>query len=97
MSGYGDQVLFARRAAYEATGGFEAVPLFEDVRFFRRLHGMGRLKVLPLQVTSSARRFRESGVLRQMMTNVRLAHAHRWGAEPVALALLYEGKAGSAS
>jgi len=93
LAGYGDQVLFARRSAYEAAGGFEDVPLFEDVRFYRRLRAVGRVRIVPLSVTSSARRFRERGVLRQVATNLRVARAHQTGSPPHRLIARYEGNA----
>ena len=34
---YGDQAIFARRAAYEAAGGMPHLPLMEDVAFVRAL------------------------------------------------------------
>ena len=54
---YGDSAFFARRAAYERSGGFADLPLFEDVEFYRRLKKHGRFVHLKSVVTSSSRRF----------------------------------------
>jgi rSAM/selenodomain-associated transferase 2 len=54
---YGDSAFFARRAAYERSGGFADLPLFEDVEFYRRLKKHGRFVHLKSIVTSSSRRF----------------------------------------
>ncbi|HEX9929061.1 MAG TPA: TIGR04283 family arsenosugar biosynthesis glycosyltransferase [Pyrinomonadaceae bacterium] len=54
---YGDSAFFARRAAYEQSGGFADLPLFEDVEFYRRLKKYGRFVHLKSVVTSSSRRF----------------------------------------
>lgn len=87
---FGDQGIFVRRAAYKAAGGFEDIPLFEDVRFLHRLQGQGALSVLPHAVMSSARRFRERGVVRQYLTNGALLLAHRFGVNPRRLAAFYD-------
>ncbi len=86
---YGDAAFFARRDRYEASGGYEAVPLFEDVRFYRRLARTGRLAVLPLAVRTSSRRFLRRGPLRQLLANALLVAAHALGASPERLARRY--------
>lgn len=57
----GDQVIFARRAVFEAVGGFREVRLFEDYDLCRRLKATGRLVCLQPPVCSSARRFAAEG------------------------------------
>ncbi len=91
---FGDSVLFATREAYRRAGGFEPVPLFEDVRFYARLRRTGPVRVVPLAVTTSARRFLRDGPGRRLMANVGLFLAHRLGASPHRLALRYRGRAG---
>ncbi len=59
---YGDQAIFARRSVFEAIGGFPCEPLFEDLELSRRLREHGR--VVPLAVSTSARRLRRGGVAR---------------------------------
>jgi len=54
---YGDQALFARRAAFERVGGFPPLPIFEDVELARRLWAVGKLVRLPERVEVSARRY----------------------------------------
>jgi hypothetical protein len=66
---YGDQGLFARRSALEAVGGVPEVPLLEDLDLVRALARRGRLAQLPLPATTSARRYREHGVLRTWLRN----------------------------
>ena len=66
---YGDQGIFVRRRVFERLGGFEEIPLMEDVDFLRRLRGEGRVALVPRPVTTSARRFQERGVLRQQLLN----------------------------
>ena len=40
---YGDQAIFVRRDAFEAIGGYAALPIMEDVDLVRRLRETGRL------------------------------------------------------
>lgn len=86
---FGDSGFFVRGAVYRGLGGFEPVPLFEDVRFFTRLRGAGEVRVLPFPLTTSCRRFCVRGPLRQLLVNVFLFTAHRLGADPTRLAGWY--------
>ena len=86
---FGDQAFFVRRSVFEKLGGFETIPLFEDVRFFRRLASHGRVVVLPMSVTTSARRFDDDGVIRSFMRNTGLMAAHDLGISPVRLSCWY--------
>lgn len=88
---FGDAALFADRNAYARAGGFEPVPLFEDVRFYGRLRATGPVRVLPEPVITSCRRFCRGGVWRQLGRNGLLFTAHALGAEPAALARFYDG------
>lgn len=55
---YGDSGLFVRRDAYEAFGGFPAIPIMEDIEFVRRMEQFGKTAYLPGPIISSARRWR---------------------------------------
>lgn len=93
---YGDQGLFLRRSTFEAVGGFAPLPLFEDVEIQGRLRRHGRFVKLPVPVVSSARRFRERGILRQQLVNLLLVVAYRAGGDPRWLARRYERPASPA-
>lgn len=66
---YGDQALFARRSVLEAIGGVPQVPLMEDLDLVAALKRRGRLALLPQAAVTSARRYRQRGVLRTMLRN----------------------------
>jgi rSAM/selenodomain-associated transferase 2 len=66
---YGDQALFARRSALEAIGGVPDVPIMEDLDLVRALRRRGRLALLKLPATTSARRYLERGVARTVAKN----------------------------
>lgn len=54
---YGDSAIFVRRTAFEAVGGYQAIPLFEDCDLYRRLRRSGRFIRLKECATTSSRRF----------------------------------------
>jgi rSAM/selenodomain-associated transferase 2 len=54
---YGDAGIFVRRSAYQAAGGFQPHPLFEDLDFMRRVKRTGRFVHIDCAITTSARRF----------------------------------------
>lgn len=86
---FGDQALFARRSALETIGFYPDLPLFEDVGLARQLARLGRLVRLPVPVVTSARRFLERGVLRQLLLDTALLLSYHLGAPVSRLAPLY--------
>ena len=67
---YGDQAIFCRRDVFESLGGYQELPLFEDVRLSKDMRRRGRLAILQPPVKTSPRRFIEKGVLRQMIRDM---------------------------
>ncbi|SFU90243.1 transferase 2, rSAM/selenodomain-associated [Pontibacter akesuensis] len=62
---FGDQSLFVRRGVFLQCGGFdERLTLLEDQEIIRRLRRVAPFVVLPQQVVTSARKYKEHGVLR---------------------------------
>jgi rSAM/selenodomain-associated transferase 2 len=86
---YGDQGLFARRAVYEAVGGFRPMPLMEDVDFVRRLRRTGLLAFPPLRAFTSARRFERHGWAATSLRNLWLLALYTAGCDPGRLARRY--------
>jgi rSAM/selenodomain-associated transferase 2 len=60
---YGDQALFVRRSVLERIGGIPDVPVMEDLDLVKAIKQEGRLKLLPLDATTSARRYLEHGAV----------------------------------
>ncbi|HKK07428.1 MAG TPA: TIGR04283 family arsenosugar biosynthesis glycosyltransferase [Gemmatimonadota bacterium] len=85
----GDQVLFARRRAFEAVGGFPDYPLFEDVELVRRLKEVGRFRVLPARAVTSPRRWDEEGWVRTAILHLALRGAYHLGVPAGRLAAWY--------
>ena len=85
----GDQAMFVTRAAFEAVGGFPALPLREDIEMSRRLKRLGRPACLRQRVTTSARRWQQGGVCRTVWLMWRLRAGYFFGADPARLARRY--------
>lgn len=62
---YGDQGLLIPRSLYDEIGGFEPLPLLEDMDLLRRI-GRSRLAVLNGRAISNGDRFRRDGYLSHM-------------------------------
>lgn len=85
----GDQALFARRDAFEAAGGFEPIPLMEDVALSKALRRAGAPACLRERVVTSGRRWDRHGALRTIVLMWRLRLAYALGADPARLAERY--------
>jgi rSAM/selenodomain-associated transferase 2 len=86
---FGDQAIVVRRTFYQELGGFPPWPLFEDVELLRRARRVTRVWSFPAYVTTSARRFRRRGPLRQQWLNTCLLLRFLTGTPPAKLAALY--------
>lgn len=66
---YGDQAIFVKRESFFKAGGFNKLPLMEDVDCVKRLRKLGKVVVLEKRVTTSARRWARGGHLRNTLKN----------------------------
>jgi rSAM/selenodomain-associated transferase 2 len=66
-SATGDQAIFVRRRVFVEIGGYTQISLCEDVDFARRLKRKGRIACLRSHVITSARRWRQKGMLRTIL------------------------------
>lgn len=86
---FGDQAIFVRRDWYLDAGGFEPVPLMEDVRLSNRLRRRGRPLLIDGPVVISPRRWQRRGVIRQTLLNWTLQIGHAVGVSPAKLRDFY--------
>ncbi len=91
----GDQAIFVRRAAFEAVGGFPAIPLMEDVALSKALKRVSRPACLRERVITSGRRWERDGALATITLMWRLRLAYALGADPRQLARRYDERAPS--
>jgi rSAM/selenodomain-associated transferase 2 len=91
----GDQAIFVRRDAFRSAGGFQPIPLMEDIELSRRLRRRcGRPLCLRSKVTTSARRWQACGVLRTIWRMWMLRLRFTLGASPDRLARCYREVSG---
>ncbi len=91
-SPYGDQGLLISRDAYERTGGFHELPLFEDVdivKRFLRSAPQARFHVFSAKAVTSAERYEREGYVKRVVKNFILLMRYRFGASPEKLARDY--------
>jgi rSAM/selenodomain-associated transferase 2 len=85
----GDQAIFVRRKVFEEMGGFQTIPLMEDLDFARRLRRRGKTVRIPLYVTSSSRRWESEGVVKTIILMWLLRIAYLIGGSPSVLKRFY--------
>jgi len=85
---YGDQGLLIHRNFYQELGGFQALPLMEDVALVRKI-GRRRLVMLKSAAVTSAARFERDGYFRRPARNIMLTIMYRLGVPVRFLARLY--------
>ncbi|MEM1228615.1 MAG: TIGR04283 family arsenosugar biosynthesis glycosyltransferase [Planctomycetota bacterium] len=86
---FGDQAMFVRRDVLLQVGGFQEIPLMEDVEISHRLRAICPATLLPGRVTVSARRWQARGLLRQTWLNWRIQWAYARGVSPDRLCQWY--------
>lgn len=86
---YGDSAIFVRRGAYQESGGFDSLPIFEDLDLLRRLRGKGRFVHLPATVVTSARRFTGRSFITTFIRWIALQLLYSAGLNPRRLGRLY--------
>ncbi len=85
----GDQAQFVSRTTFNDLGGFREWPILEDLDFIRRMKRRGEIVVLPLEVTTSARRYLQGGIGRTVAINWLIWALYLAGVPPERLARLY--------
>lgn len=85
----GDQGIFMTRSAYERIGGFEDIPLMEDIAVSRVLGKLSRPAALRTALATSTRRWRRYGVVRTVVTMWGLRLGYFIGIPPHRLSRFY--------
>lgn len=87
----GDQMLFIEKEFLQRAGGFDEIPLMEDVALSKRLRQMASPQWITQPVITSSRRWREAGVLRTVLHMWCLRLAYFIGVSPEHLWQSYYG------
>jgi rSAM/selenodomain-associated transferase 2 len=85
---YGDQGLLIARDFYRALGGYEPVPLMEDVALIRRI-GRKRLQALPVDFITSAEKWQRDGWYARSARNLFCLSLWFAGVSPERIARVY--------
>ena len=86
---YGDQALFLHSNFYNELGGFDDVPLMEDVAIVRRI-GKKRMNILPEQAVTASDKYERDGWKKRAWRNAFLLTRYFLGASPEKLAADYD-------
>lgn len=87
----GDQMIFVQKAVFEHSGGFDVIPLMEDVAYSKRLRRLSRPAIISEPVVTSSRRWEEGGVIRTVVRMWLLRLAYFLGVAPDKLWRHYYG------
>ena len=89
---YGDQGIFVTAEMFFSVGGFPLQPIMEDFELMRRLKKRGKIEILSLTATTSARRWKRLGVLKTTFINQAIIIGYLIGISPEKLAVWYRGR-----
>lgn len=85
----GDQAIFVKRKTFLSVGGFEEIPLMEDIALSQRLKKMSQPVCLKEKVKTSSRRWEKNGVWKTIFLMWQLRLAYFFGVSPAALVKKY--------
>jgi len=88
----GDQMLFLQKSLFDATGGFDAMPLMEDVAYCKRLRRLASPLIIAEPVLTSSRRWEEDGVIKTVVRMWLLRLAYFFGVAPATLQRYYHAR-----
>ena len=86
---FGDQAIYVRKDIFSSMGGYKEMDLMEDFDFSLRLHKEGKVDKLNVRIGTSARRFREGGVLRTFFFMQKIKYLYLRGRSPEELNQMY--------
>lgn len=89
---YGDQALFIKAETFRQLGGFSELPIMEDFELINRLKRYGKIKILPISVITSGRRWQQLGIWKTTLINQFIILGYYLGIPPETLAKFYRKK-----
>jgi rSAM/selenodomain-associated transferase 2 len=85
----GDQAIFIGKDSFFRLGEYPLLPLFEDIALSKKMKRAGQIVCLRSQVTTSARRWRQKGILRTILLMWLLRFLYFLGVSPLLLWKMY--------
>ena len=86
---FGDQAIFVKREVLELCGGVADVPLMEEFELCKTIASHGRIALASATVLTSARKFREEGMLRTYWRMARCTFRYWLGTSSKRLVEIY--------
>ncbi len=87
---YGDQTIFIRKSGFRDLGGFNNIPIMEDVEFMRSIKkGKGKICIIGTAVLTSPRRWEKEGIVYTTLRNWLLIALYLCGVKPEKLIRFY--------
>lgn len=76
---YGDQALFVKKEIFNKAGFFPEFPVMEDYSFVKKIKKFGRIRISPLPVMTSGRRWDRLGYLKTLLINQLMIAGYKTG------------------
>jgi len=90
---FGDQAIFVRKDYFDKIGGYQDIPIMEDVEIMKRIRKRGdKIVILHQRVHTSSRRWEKEGILRCTLRNWLLQVLYLLGVSPHRFSKLYGHK-----
>ncbi len=86
---YGDQAIFIKREIFEKVGGYEPVPILEDVRLVEAMKREGGFKIIDDVAITSSRRWKHRGSYSATIRNWLIMICYFAGVGPHRLARMF--------
>ncbi|NJY61689.1 hypothetical protein HC174_02820 [Salinimicrobium sp. CDJ15-81-2] len=90
---YGDHAMFMEKDIFHLIGGYRSISFMEDVEIQKRLRKAGKFRKVQTAVTTSARRFKKTGTIKQLVMDVLLVGLYNLGVPPLKLKRFYKDHA----
>lgn len=88
---YGDQAIFIRNNYFKEIGGFQNIPIMEDVELMQRIkRRQGVIHIIKQRVKTSPRRWEAEGIVRGTLRNWLLLTFYFLGVAPEKLSKFYQ-------
>lgn len=88
---YGDQAIFLKKKIFDRMGGFNKIPIMEDIDLMRRIKHRGyKIRFISEQVKTSSRRWESEGVAYSTIRNIFLSSLFYLGVSPKSLKKWYK-------
>lgn len=88
----GDQAIFIRKSVFKDIGGYLEIPLMEDIALSKRMKREGKIACINDCVTTSARKWKEEGIIKTILLMWFLRFLYFFKISPIFLSKIYYRK-----